>query len=84
MSTINRSAATVAAMFSLAIATTGCGAATPAPPASTQVAATPVEPAAPKIPAVGLYVTNESSGDLTIIDAASLAPVGTIKLGKRP
>jgi YVTN family beta-propeller protein len=33
---------------------------------------------------VGLYVTNEMSGELTVLDAATLAPIATIPLGKRP
>ncbi len=32
----------------------------------------------------GIYVTNEVSGDVTVIDGASLRAVGTVKLGKRP
>src|SRR5471032_568019 len=52
----------------------------PAPPPATA----PARPEPPKIPAVGLYVTNETSGDLTVIDLATMAPVGTIPLGKRP
>ena len=54
------------------------------PPAAKETpasAATPV-PAAP--PAVGVYVTNETSGDLTVIDAATNAVIATIPLGKRP
>ena len=35
-------------------------------------------------PALGLYVTNEQSGDLSIIDVATKEVVGTVKLGKRP
>jgi len=35
-------------------------------------------------PARGIYVTNEVSGDLTIIDAANYSLVATIPLGKRP
>src|SRR5215467_7293497 len=45
------------------------------------------EPAAPKPivpPAIGIYVTNESSGDLSIIDADTRAVVATVPLGKRP
>src|SRR5579864_584990 len=66
--------------FALATALAACGRAE-APP---QAPAKPPAPAPPKIPAVGLYVTNESSGDLTVIDAATLSPVATIALGKRP
>jgi len=45
-------------------------------------AAAPAPPPAP--PALGVYVTNEQSGDLSIIDAATASVVGTIPLGKRP
>lgn len=31
-----------------------------------------------------VYVTNERSGDLTVIDPATMSPVRTISLGKRP
>src|SRR5580765_2671994 len=41
-------------------------------------------PAPPAVPAVGIYVTNEQSGDLSVIDADSGMVVNTIKLGKRP
>ena len=46
--------------------------------------ATPLAIALAPPPALGVYVTNETSGDLTIIDAASQSAVGTIRLGKRP
>jgi YVTN family beta-propeller protein len=32
----------------------------------------------------GIYVTNEASGDLTVIDAATHTAVATVPLGKRP
>ena len=35
-------------------------------------------------PALGLYVTNEQSGELSIIDVDAAKVVGTIPLGKRP
>ena len=35
-------------------------------------------------PAVRVFVTNETSGDLTVIDAATQAVVATAPLGKRP
>ena len=35
-------------------------------------------------PAVGVYVTNEQSGDLSIIDAGTQSLVATVPLGKRP
>src|SRR5439155_16426808 len=41
-------------------------------------------PAGPSGPSVRVYVTNEASGDLTIIDAATQAVVDTAPLGKRP
>src|SRR5438132_8530880 len=49
--------------------------------------AAPAQPAAVagvQPPAVGVYVTNETSGDLTIIDAATASAIATIPLGKRP
>src|SRR5262249_58575099 len=58
------------------------GAAPPAPRPPAPGA--PAPPAAPVMPDVGLYVTNEQSGNLTVIDAATLTPVTTIALGKRP
>ena len=43
-------------------------------------------PAAPPVlqGAYGVYVTNEVSGDLTVIDPATNAAVATLPLGKRP
>jgi YVTN family beta-propeller protein len=37
-----------------------------------------------RTPALGVYVTNETGGDLSVIDASSNAVVATIPLGKRP
>ena len=51
----------------------------PAPAETTAPAPKPVVP-----PAVGIYVTNESSGDLSILDAETRAVVATVPLGKRP
>ena len=56
-------------------------AATAPPPATPGAGAAP---AAPPVPAVRVFVTNESSGDLTVIDAATNAVVATAPLGKRP
>src|SRR6185369_13121397 len=53
-------------------------------PAPAAAAATSPPAAPPKMPDVGIYVTNETSGNLTVIDAATLTPVTTIALGKRP
>ena len=52
-----------------------CGGAAPEEPAA--------EPAI-EIPALAVYVTNENSGDLTIIDAGKNTAIATIPLGKRP
>src|SRR4051794_40417079 len=52
--------------------------ATPAP-----VAGAPAAPAAPP-PAVRVYVTNEASGDLTVINGDTQAILATAPLGKRP
>lgn len=42
-------------------------------------------PAAPALKgAYGVYVTNEVSGDLTVIDPASNTAIATVPLGKRP
>src|SRR5580704_4167847 len=35
-------------------------------------------------PAFRIYVTNENSGDLSVIDASTLEVVATVPLGKRP
>src|SRR5690242_159030 len=64
----------------IVLTTAGCGSPEPQPPAS--AAATPAAPV--EMPEVGIYVTNETSGDLTVIDASTLKPVTTIALGKRP
>jgi YVTN family beta-propeller protein len=52
------------------------------PPAASQPA--PAAPPALVVPATGAYVTNEVSGDLTVIDLATQSVVATIPLGKRP
>ena len=66
------------ALIALMCAAAACSAPTPeAPP-------TPPPPAAPLVPAVALYVTNEQSGDLSVIDAATNEIVRTIPVGKRP
>ncbi len=71
--------------LSVAIAASACN--LTAPPATTQPPATaaPAAPVAPPPPpALGLYVTNEQSGDLSIIDVGTSSVVDTVKLGKRP
>ena len=52
-------------------------------PATEQPAAPPPAPAV-SVPAVAIYVTNEQSGDLSVIDAATNEVVRTIPVGKRP
>src|SRR5438552_6718665 len=69
-------------VLALVITAAACGGTNPPAPAATQPAAAPAAP--PPQPAVGLYVTNEQSGDLSIIDVDTASVVGTIKLGKRP
>src|SRR5215475_2881877 len=67
------------------VVTAACGRSESWPaPASAAATPAPSTPAPPKMPDVGLYVTNETSGNLTVIDAATLTPVTTIALGKRP
>src|SRR5262249_44162245 len=72
-----------ASVVAIACASSACDRSEPKPatPAAAPVAAAP---APPKMPDVGIYVTNETSGNLTVIDAATLNVVATIPLGKRP
>ena len=65
-------------MFCIWAASCGSPAPAPAP------AAVPAPPPPPAMPAVAVYVTNEASGDMTVIDAAAQSAVRTIALGKRP
>jgi YVTN family beta-propeller protein len=78
---MNRFATSIAIV--LACGAFACGRSEP--PATSQ---TPrpaaAEQAPPPPPAVGLYVTNEASGELSMIDAATQSVVATIPLGKRP
>src|SRR3954468_5678474 len=53
------------------------------PPKPAPVTAAPA-PAPPPEPRVKVYVTNESSGDLTVIDGERQVAIGTYPLGKRP
>jgi PQQ-dependent catabolism-associated beta-propeller protein len=41
-------------------------------------------PAAPPLPPLRVYVTNEASGDVSVIDPATGTVVATVKVGKRP
>lgn len=55
------------------------------PPVSADVTAPALtSSAASSAPAAGVYITNETSGDLSVIDAATATVVATIPLGKRP
>jgi YVTN family beta-propeller protein len=56
-----------------------------APSTSSSAPAAPAAPAPPAPPpALRVYVTNENSGDLTVIDAEQQTVVTTAPLGKRP
>ena len=57
-----------------------CGSEPPKPAAVTAAPA----PAPPPEPRVKVYVTNEASGDLTVIDGERQTAIGTYPLGKRP
>src|SRR5439155_20739640 len=50
--------------------------------ACSRPAETPAASKAP--PAVRVYVTNEASGDISVIDPATQAVIATVKLGKGP
>src|SRR5215831_9917613 len=77
--THHRSAVAIA-LIAFAAGVAACGG--PAPQPESKSAPAPAAPPPP--PALGLYVTNEQSGDLSIIDADTAKVVGTIPLGKRP
>src|SRR6476619_4687440 len=73
----------VVASIVLAGAVAACGSSPqPESKSAPAPAAAPVAPPSP--PALGLYVTHEQSGDLSIIDVDTAKVVGTIPLGKRP
>ena len=57
-----------------------CGSEPPKPAAVTAAPA----PAPPPEPRVKVYVTNEASGDLTVIDGERQTVIATEPLGKRP
>src|SRR2546428_9827801 len=58
----------------LALAAAGCN----------RGATPPAETARSAAPSTRIYVTNEASGDLSVIDAASQSVIATIPVGKRP
>src|SRR5215831_20012657 len=74
----------VSAFALAAVVAAACGTPEPAKPAQGAApAAAPAAPAGPP-PKVRVYVTNEWSGDLTVINAETQEAIGTYKLGKRP
>jgi YVTN family beta-propeller protein len=80
-----RSRSRAAALFTGVTLLAGCSRESPAPSAAeTQPAAS--QPTVPLEQALAgrLYVTNESSGDLSVVDVATMRVVATIPLGKRP
>jgi YVTN family beta-propeller protein len=70
-----------AAIGLLAATLAGCGPNSAPPPAP---ATTTTTAAVTATPGVRVYVTNEGSGTLTIIDAATRSAIATLPLGKRP
>ena len=70
----------------LLLGATACGGSEQraAAPAPSTTGAPPLDSAPAGPPAVGIYVTNETGGDLTVIDGATNTVVATIPLGKRP
>ncbi|MFN0108461.1 MAG: beta-propeller fold lactonase family protein [Blastocatellia bacterium] len=70
----------------LLVAAVGCSKESPKP--ATKEAATAPAATAAKIPewksGYRIFVTNETSGDLSIIDGTTLEVIGTVPLGKRP
>src|SRR5437763_1273915 len=70
----------IVAAIALLCAACGGDAPKPATPPPAAAAPAPVPPA----PKARVFVTNEASGDLTVIDAATQAVIATAPLGKRP
>ena len=70
------------AMPAFVLLSSACHREAPAPAATANPTPSPAAPAAP--PAVRVFVTNEASGDLTVIDAATQTVIATAPLGKRP
>src|SRR5262245_36993589 len=66
----------------LLAAAVACSSPSAPPPAET---AAPAVPAAPPAPTAGrLFVTNETGGDISVVDVALQRVVATIPVGKRP
>src|SRR4051812_22638603 len=73
--------AAVVAVIAVAIAGAACK---EAPKSTTPAASPAAAPAPPPPPKVRVYVTNEASGDLTVINGETHEVVTTAPLGKRP
>jgi YVTN family beta-propeller protein len=79
-----QSAALCAVVSCAVVSVAACGGAQPQPEGSPSPAET-AKPAAPAIQGpYGVYVTNEVSGDLTVIDPETHRTIATLPLGKRP
>ena len=64
------------------VAAVSCSSPSAPPPAETVA---PAAPAAPPAPTAGrLFVTNETGGDISVVDVATQKVVATIPVGKRP
>jgi YVTN family beta-propeller protein len=73
----------IATVVTVALLVVACGAGQRRDESPT--AGTPKTPAAPTVQGpYGVYVTNEISGDLSVIDPATHTTVATLPLGKRP
>src|SRR5436190_7620142 len=73
------------AIAMIALFAGGCGGGEQKSTSATSTAPpTSALPASRPTPAVRVYVTNEASGDLTVIDAATQSAIATAPLGKRP
>src|SRR5690242_2448045 len=62
-----------AALGAVLVSTAACGSGGSAPGGATSAA-----------PPVRVYVTNEASGDISVIDPATQSVIATVKVGKRP
>src|SRR5688572_29663966 len=68
----------------IAVAALTCACSTPEQPSSSTAPATPAAAPVPAPTAGRLFVSNENSGDLSVIDVATQKVVATIPVGKRP
>jgi YVTN family beta-propeller protein len=77
-------AALLSAVMWCAVLSIACGGAQPQPEGGAPPTETPKPAAATIQGPYGVYVTNEVSGDLSVIDPATHRAVATLPLGKRP